>query len=355
MNLRLLLVHPGASWSTADVFDGLNYGLQAHGVTVIPYRLDTRIEASHKALHWLWRTKRKDDPTLEKPNAADVIYHAGEGVLAMALRHQAHFVIVVSASLLHPDVILIMKRAGLRIVVLFTESPYDLQQELKIAAMVEGCWTHERTVVEAFRAVNRNAGYLPHAWHPLKHYPAPTQRGGHDVVFVGSGFPDRIAWFNAIDWTGIDLGLYGTWNGVKASIKPSSKDVVTNEAASALYRNAKIGLNLYRHSRIGPQGWQALEHETAASLNPRAYELAACGAFHLSEARQELRDVFGDLVPTFSTPQEAVALIRAWLADPAGRDRIARQLPACVAESSWVARAATVLGDLQRLIPQQAA
>jgi hypothetical protein len=43
VNLRILAIHPGASWSTADVFDGLVYGLKAHGVTVIPYRTDERI------------------------------------------------------------------------------------------------------------------------------------------------------------------------------------------------------------------------------------------------------------------------------------------------------------------------
>jgi hypothetical protein len=35
--------------------------------------------------------------------------------------------------------------------------------------------------------------------------------------------------------------------------------------------------------------------------------------------------------------------------------RVAAQLPACVAESSWVERAKTVLGDLSRLVHQQAA
>ena len=122
--------------------------------------------------------------------------------------------------------------------------------------------------------------------------------------------------------------------------------------AAALYRRAKIGLNLYRRS----QGWG--RHGPVApvgeSLSPRAYELAACGAFHLSDYRAEVREVFGDVVPTFETPTEAAALIRLWLKDPDGRARMAQQLPACVAESSWSIRATTVLGDLARLIPHQA-
>lgn len=355
----MLLVHPGASWSTADVYDGLLYGLRHHGVTVEQYRLDTRIEASAKALHALWRQKKKDDPTLVKPNTADIMYHAGIGALEMALRLQVDVVLIVSAMLLHPDVIAMMKRAGLRTTVLFTESPYDHEHEMRIASMVDGCWTNERSVVSAFAAVNRRVGYLPHAWHPLKHFQSGCAIGelpSHDVVFVGSGFPERVTWFNSIDWSGIDLGLYGSWKGlglnkqVQACVRGEQ---VSNELAASLYRRAKVGLNLYR--TFSGKGRSVARVTTAESLSPRAYELAACGVFHLSEYRKEVAEVFGETVPTFATPTEAAALIRLWLNDPDGRAYLAAQLPARVAESSWIARAATVLGDLHRLIHQQAA
>lgn len=358
--LRVLVVHPGASWSTHDVFEGLTFGLKQHGVHVIPYRLDTRIEASQKALFGLWRVKKRHDPAIAKPNQADVLYHASVGALEMALREQVDVVLIVSAMLFHPDVLLMMKRVErLRVAVLFTESPYDHEQEMKIAGMVDGCWTNERTMVSDFRTVNPCAGYLPHAWHPEKHYVSNKTLGdlpSHDVVFVGSGFPERITWFNAIDWTGIDLGLYGGWKGfgLKPAVEACVKDgPVSNETAAALYRRAKVGLNLYRTSKGFARNAPAIAR--AESLSPRAYELAACGAFHLSDRRAEVREVFGDLVPTFSTPTEAAALIRLWLTDPDGRARVAAQLPAAVAESSWVARAKTVLADLSRLIQTQAA
>jgi spore maturation protein CgeB len=355
--LRILLAHPGATWSVSDVFDGLDYGLRQHGVEVEHYRLDTRIEASRKALHALWRMKKKTQPDLQKPNQADLIYHASVGILEMALRLHVDVVLVVSAMFLHPDVVVMMRRAGLKVTVLFTESPYDHDKEIAMAAMVDGCWTNERACVPAFRAVNPNSGYLPHAWHPLKHFPdrgEDVDVAAHDVVFVGSGFPERIAWFNSIDWSGIDLGLYGTWKGLGLN-KQVSKCVkgaqVNNQLASALYRRAKIGLNLYR-TRTSSRHTLTV---TPESLSPRAYELAACRSFHLSDPRAEVREVFGDCVPTFSTPREAAALIRLWLANEPERVAMAAQLPACVAEASWVERAKTVLGDLSRLLSQQAA
>lgn len=354
--MKILLVHPGASWSTADVYDGLLYGLRAKGVDVKPFRLDKRIEASGKTLHAMWRQQRKLDPEAERPKPADIFYDAGCRAVTMALREQVDCVLVVSAMYLHPDVLILMKRAGLRTTVLFTESPYDTEREALVARLVDGCWTNERSVVGALRDVNPCTGYLPHAWHPLKHTPGPHEGddeiAAHDVVFVGSGFAERIAWFNAIDWSGIDLGLYGTWerNRMKKAIRASVRgDNIDNRLASALYRRATVGLNLYRTSKGATT--RAAEHVThAESLSPRAYELAACGAFHLSDFRAEVPEVFGDLVPTFRTPLEAETLIRAWLNDDAGRAQVSAALPARVAAASWVDRAGVVLADIARLI-----
>lgn len=352
--MKLLLVSPGASWSTVDVETGLRFGLETNGVEIVRYRLDERIDRSRRWLYTAWRRARRKHPQIEKPTDADIFYQAGVGALEMALRHQVDAVFVVSAMFLHPDVMILMKRAGLRIVVLFTESPYDQEKELAVAKIVDGCWTNELSSVAAFQAVNRNSGYLPHAWHPERHRPGPQPGDdnfpSHDVVFVGSAFHERVVWLSRIDWTGIDLGLYGNWEalGSRHPLRKYLRGGVTgNEQTAALYRRAKIGLNLYRTS----QGWgrDAPSIAHAESLNPRAYELAACGAFHLSTYRSEVWEVFGSLVPTFSAPREAEGLIRDWLANPEGRASIARQLPARVAESSWVHRSTQVIGDLQSL------
>ena len=358
--MRLLLIEPGASWSTADVSTGLRHGLETHGVDLVRYRLDERIDRSNKWLYYNWRRTKKSHPDVEKPNTADVFYQAGIGALEMALRHKVDAVFVVSAMFLHPDVITLMKRAGLRVVVLFTESPYDHDKEISVAKVVDGCWTNERSVAASFQAVNPNSGYLAHAWNPARHTAGPQPKDdtvrAHDVVFVGSGFRERVEWLAAIDWTGIDFGLYGSWTAL-GSRHPLRQFVrgaqVTNITTAALYRRAKVGLNLYRTS----MGWgrNAPQISHAESLNPRAYELAACGAFHLSTDRAEVSEVFGDLVPTFSTPAEASALIRTWLADDDGRARVQRCLPACVAEMTWVERATQVIGDIQTLLQQRAA
>lgn len=359
--MKVLVTSPGASWSTSDVEAGLLYGLQYHGIDIVRYRLDARIDRSSRWLHSNWRRARKTNPSIEKPNVADVFYQAGIGVLEQALRHQVDVVLVVSAMYLHPDIIILLKRAGLRVVILFTETPYDLEKELNVAKLVDGCWTNERTSVAAFQAVNPHVGYLPHAWHPTRHLAGPQPGDAllpaHDVVFVGSGFHERITWLSAIDWTGINLGLYGNWDSLSRRHllqRYIAGGLTPNATATALYRRARIGLNLYRTSK----GWgpNAPPIAYAESLNPRAYELAACGVVHVSTYRAEIPEVFGDLVPTFDTPDEAERQIRTALnGDAATRSRIASLLPSRVAESSWVQRAAQVIGDLQTLIRSRAA
>ena len=352
--MKLLIVSSGASWSTADVDAGLRYGLAQHGVDVIQYRLDGRIVRAEKWLRGAWKAARKQDPTFQKPTVADVFYQAGIGALEMALRHQVDCVLVVSGMFLYPDVVVLMKRAGLRVCVLMTESPYD-DQELNLAKLIDGCWTNERSAVPAFQKVNRNSGYLPHGWHPERHRPGPQPGDddvpAHDVVFVGSGFHERVEFLSAIDWTGVDFGLYGSWRNLGSGSRLRRflrGDITDNRKTAALYRRAKIGLNLYRTSKGWGKG--AAQIPYAESLNPRAYELAACGVFHLSHYRAEVADVFGDLVPTFRHPTECSALMRAWLANHDGRTAVARALPARVAEASWTERAVRVIGDLQSLL-----
>lgn len=363
--MKLLLIGPGASWATADVSAGLRDGLIHHGVDVIDYPLDAMISRSHSWFYYNWRKAKKREPAIQKPNTSDVFLQAGRDALWVALWHDVFRggldgVLVVSGMFLHPDIVHVMKRVKIPVFVVFTESPYDLEKELTLAKLVDGCWTNERSSLADFLKVNPHSGYLRHGWHPDRHQPGPQPGDGnvasHDVVFVGSAFPERVEWLGAIDWTGIDLGLYGSWESLgpthrlRQFVKGKQTD---NATTAALYRRAKIGLNLYRTS----MGWgkyaPTIHH--AESLNPRAYELAACGAFHLSAERAEVAEVFGELVPTFRTPYEASALIRRWLMDADGRARIAADLPACVAESSWRMRAATVIGDLQTLLQRRAA
>lgn len=310
--MTILVVSPGVSWSVGDVYAGLVSGLTGiHAVTVVSHELTS-----------------------------------AESMAQAAARVSADAVIVVSGILVHPSEIAAVQAAGVPVYVLFTETPYDIEKELALAAVVDGGWTHERTALPAFRAVNPQMAYLPHAYRPDAHRPDGPRGRAHDVVFVGSGFPERVTFFNAIDWTGIDLGLYGIWEGfgLKESLTSCiHSGPIDNATAASLYRAAKVGLNLYRRTSA-----------PAESLNPRAYELAACGTRVISEHRAEHVERFADGFNTFLTPVEAETAIRRALAlSDRWRATLSDVVRREVAGDTWSARGGDVVTCLATWTPRR--
>lgn len=353
--MKILVVHPGASMSTSDVYDGLVEGLRARDHTIWDYSLDARIERSGAWLTYCWR---KGGKSLPQPNSSDILYHAGEELVARALRVMPDVVLIVSAMYLHPDVLLLLSRTSLkgRIALLFTESPYDDERQVRLLPFVDVAWTNERwsarelTNVAATVPGAAAVGYLPHAWNPERHGilgPVDESVPAHDIVFVGTGFEERVETLAAIDFDGLDFGLYGSWDllGSRHKLRKHLRGgYVDNAQATMLYRRAKLGLNLYRLSKGFGKGAPRITH--AESLNPRAYELAAAGCVTVSDAREEIVEIFGDAVPTFSDPREVRPLVDRLLADPEGLARRRGRLPGLVRDHTWHARAAQMEADL---------
>jgi spore maturation protein CgeB len=359
VSLRVLLVGAGASFSTKDVEDGYLAALKTQpGVEVFYYSLEHRLTLTREWLQKLWRARGKDPE--RKPTWPDTVYRASIEAFEMALRYDVHWVFVISGSYFHPDVLELMRRARLRTCVLLTESPYEDDAQARLAALVDVIWTTERTSVERLRLEvydehgrrrirgNRQTSYVRHAHDPARHHALVSDESlpAHDVVFVGTGFEERIEQLAAVDWTGIDLGLYGTWS-LLASRHQLRKFVrggpVSNDRAVALYRRARIGLNLHRSSQTYGRGVRHVSH--AESLNPRAYELAACGVFQVSDYRAELAETFGQSVPVFN-PGQLEDTLRAYLLDSPARRYAARRARDLAQPHTFAARAAQLLADL---------
>jgi spore maturation protein CgeB len=361
--MRFFVVHPGADTSTSDVFDGLTGALKRAGHEVLVYQLSGLIDHAGSWLTHLYKRRRKalrdaEDAQglaeLPRPTPADVIYQAVSGVFERVIRYQPDVVLAVSAMWFPPDAIILLRRLGVPVATVLTESPYEDAAQEKVAALSSIVWTNERESLAPLRLANPLTFYLPHAFDPDRHQTTTvegeeTDLPAHDVVFVGTGFEERVEVLQDVDWSGIDLGLYGNWQllGSRSKLRQYVRDGnVPNTVAAALYRRAKIGLNLHRSS-MG-FGRHAPHIESASSLNPRAYELAATGSFYLSDERAEGQELFGDLVPTFTSPRELQDLVRRYLADDAARAALAARLPAAIAGQTFDARAAQIVSDLRR-------
>ena len=70
----------------------------------------------------------------------------------------------------------------------------------------------------------------------------------------------------------------------------------------------------------------------------------------LSEYRPEIDEIFGDLVPTFSTPEQLNDLIHYWLPKTWERKEIGAHLEKIAKKHTYVERAKTIIKVLDGLL-----
>ena len=167
----------------------------------------------------------------------------------------------------------------------------------------------------------RDVMYLPMAADPLIHRPidlSDRERDefGSDVSFVGAGYANRRALLPRLispNWT---FKLWGNeWEGADAlrSVLQRAGERIDTETCMKVFNASRINLNL--HSWSG----SSLDPE-ADFVNPRTFELAACGAFQLVDYRTLLPELFtDDEIVSFRTVDDLPRLISRWLRDPDAR------------------------------------
>ena len=358
--MKLLCAAPGPTHSTIDVYTGIVDGLRAIGHAVGEFRTHTRIAHANHCLRLRWEAA--GSPAGQEPDPNNVSFHATSEIVQYALYHEVDWVLFVSCGVVHPAVYTMLRRAGVPNAMLVTESPYEDERQAEMAALVDLVWTNERTSVEQLRQVNPNTFYLPHAYDPARHYPAEPDPSvpAHDVVFVGTLWQERIDLLAAVDWSGIDLGIYGSADLFDQDRFPSPHNArqrtilepylhigfIDNARTTALYRSARLGLNLHRTS-VGLTGGRHVHG--AESMNPRCYEQAATGgALLVTDARAEVLETFGEAAPVFDGPGQLEDCVRTLLYDEhAGQQRVDAMRQA-IAPHTFAARAAQMTSRLAR-------
>ncbi len=175
------------------------------------------------------------------------------------------------------------------------------------------------------RAGARHVSYLPMAADPCLHHsliPTAAERGefGADVSFVGAGYANRRAllprWLSR-DWT---FKLWGNeWEGAEdlTPVLQRGGARIDSETCVKVFNATAVNLNLHSCDADGLD-------PHADFVNPRTFELAACGAFQLVDDRSLLPELFApDEMIRFTRADDVPSLIAAWLHDPAGRQAVA--------------------------------
>lgn len=197
--------------------------------------------------------------------------------------------------------------------------------------------TKKCNVDELLKEGARNAHYLPFGYDPCLYFPVkPTgrefRRYHSSLVFIGNYEKERgeflaeLAAYRPAIWGTGWLGR-GAPAGTKRFVRVSSCLSNPDLEFSKIVNSCPISLNFFRK-------------ENRDSLNPRVFEVAACGGFVLSQRSDELADYFeeGREIVTFSSKEELREKADYYLGREDQRRRIAEAGRERVASSPYSIR-----------------
>lgn len=337
---RVLIVRPGPHFSVADVHNGWRDGLREQGCQVADFNLDDRLNFYTQAL------LERDGQVAKAFSEEAAIRLAAEGLKTALYDFWPDVVIVTSGFFLPPDLYPVIRSRGHKLVALFTESPYEDDKQLERAGLFDQVLLNDPTNLAAFRQINPETHYVPHAYREGLHRPGPSDPDLEcDLSFVGTCYPSRAEFFRACDLDGLHVRFGGNFQQWRD--EPWFTDRLVhpvdfccdNEDTVRLYRSSKASLNLYRKEASMDalsDGW---------AMGPREVELAATGTFFLREPRPESDEVLW-MLPAFSEPGEVRPLLDWWLARDRDREDVARAARQAVSERTFGNNAGALLRRL---------
>lgn len=329
----------------ADVYNGWREAFRTLGVEVASFNLDDRM-----AFYASAGRMSKGGEFVEMLDEMGAIRLAAKGIEAACFEMWPDVLMVVSCFYIPLDLLDLVRARGIKVVLVHTEEPYEMDRELVRAAHADLNLLNDPTHLDTFKAVGPSV-YMPHAYRPTLHTPGPAVASmASDFCFVGTGFPSRVTFLEAVDWSGIDVALGGMWQTLTPGsclhpfVGHALEACMDNRETVDAYRSAKVGANLYRREgeRDGlSEGW---------SMGPREVEMSATGLFFLRESRGEGDTVLW-MLPRFDGPAEFEDKLRWYLARPDARSALADKAREAVIDRTFEANAQALLQMLGALNP----
>lgn len=337
--MRILVAQPGPAFSVHDVYAGWAEALENAGQHVAKFNLDDRL-AFYGSVLMETEEEGKFKRALTSEQAIEL---AVNGLYAAAMKIRPHVLLVVSAFFTPPELLEAYRSAGVKVVVIHTESPYEDERQLALAGHADLNLVNDPTNLDSFKTLAPSE-YFPHAYRPSVHHPGdPAPGWAFDFSFVGTGFPSRVEFLEQLDLSGLNVALAGNWALLGADhplldyVLNEPEACLDNTEAADLYRSTRVGLNLYRREHK--------ENDTADgwSCGPREIEMAACGLPFVRDPRPESDELFGSILPQFSCAEEASEQIRWLLAHEGIRQTAAEKARAAIADRTFDKHAARLL------------
>ena len=229
----------------------------------------------------------------------------GQLIAAKAADYQPDLIFALAQAPMTPEIIKNLKLLNVPIAFWFVEDFRTLSYWKEIASCYDYFFTIQRGdfFTELSSLGKNNFYYLPQGCYPGVHKEINLSQNDidqykADLSFMGSGYYNRVQSFPRL--LNYDFKIWGTeWSlgsHIGSRVQNNNKRIDSNEIVK-IYNAGKINLNLHSstfHSSVNPVG---------DFVNPRTFEIAACGGFQLVDERSELAELMelGSEVATFNT------------------------------------------------------
>ena len=201
-----------------------------------------------------------------------------------------------------------------------TDGVSPLMWRSEIAATVDGGTPSVRTNgVSPFNQLIPTAA-CKQTHIPLKLTPEEKNFYGSDISFMGAAYINRVNFFKYFNKNNFKLwGTGWTETELKNYNIPLKNQRITPEQSNKIYQSSKININLHSSNTDGFDN-------IGDFVNPRTFEIAACGGFQLVDDRPALRELFeaDKEIVYFSSVNEAIDKANFYLKNDDLRDKIAK-------------------------------
>ncbi len=253
----------------------------------------------------------------------------GELTVMAAEEFQPHLVLAMAQAPLAVQAVEALDRLGVPTAFWFIENYRHMDYFRHLAAAYTHFFHIQGPALEAeLDRLGANHAFLPVAAHPPVHRPlelskADLARFHAPVGFMGHGYPNRRVVLGRLVQRGLPLGLWGTAWPSQGPLGPLVREGgrrLETEEVIKVYNACPVVLNL--HSSPTPDDGVA----RADFVNPRTFEVAACGGFQLVDRVAGLERLLapGREVAVFASEDELLDMARHYLDHPEERARIAR-------------------------------
>jgi len=253
----------------------------------------------------------------------------GESVAARAVEFQPDLILALAQAPLTPQAIERLKILKAPVAFWFVEDFRALPYWKEVAGSYDFFFTIQQGKIfdQLQNQGAKNVYYLPQGCFPNVHRPlelSPDEREtyGADISFMGAAYYNRKQTFPQL--LDHDFKIWGTGWDLQSPVGQRVQNEnrrVSSEESVKIYNGAKIHLNL--HSSTYHEG----VNQEGDFVNPRTFEISACGGFQLVDERSELNDLFraGEEIIAFKSVADLKEKITWYLAHEKERKLIAKK------------------------------